>query len=169
MSDEKEFDEFKDRFVSDWKRARQAIEHEDNLIHYRLTWLWTSSLALFTPLVWSFTYYGGIQDPQVKDLISVVLYLIPPIGILLSIAVWSGVRAAQKQIRVVDTWWTQRLEGAQQETARHFALTGMSADMTLPSDTSCRGRWPQLGAYSSSPTAPQARGVSRPGLHGDEY
>ena len=130
MSNEKDFDEFKDRFVSDWKRARLAIEHEDNLIHHRMTWLWTSSLALFTPLVWSFTHYGEIpgqlQDPQVKELIFAVLYLIPPIGILLSVAVWGGIRAAQKQLRLIDDWWKKCLENAPEEKARHFALTGLS-------------------------------------------
>lgn len=40
-------DEFNDEFIVDGKRARSQIEHEDNLIDHRMTWLILSNTFLF--------------------------------------------------------------------------------------------------------------------------
>src|SRR4051812_45265106 len=42
-----EWDEFKSKACTDWKRVRTEIEHENSLINHRLVWLFTSQLFLF--------------------------------------------------------------------------------------------------------------------------
>jgi hypothetical protein len=103
----KEWDEFKSRPHADWKRVRGAIEHENNIINNRLTWLFTSQLILFGG------YFSLIQK-SIEEGIDIhdkafnqSLTILPFIGIGVSAVILVGIDAAIKQIHALDVWWSK--------------------------------------------------------------
>lgn len=101
-----EWDEFKNKPCSNWKRIRAAIEHENNLINHRLTWLFASQLILFGGF---FTIMQGLiakdlellQEPLFQSL----LLLFPIVGVSVSMIVLVSLYAATKQIGSLEDWW----------------------------------------------------------------
>jgi hypothetical protein len=92
-------DEFRDMRVTDWKRVRAAIEHENTLVNHRLTWLLTSQgflLAGFGAI-----YKSGLNT--IYDL--VILAIIAIAGIASSYRILIEIAAAHDQLSKLDQWW----------------------------------------------------------------
>lgn len=106
------WDEFRDDQVVDWKRARAVIEHENQLINHRITWLLVIQGALIT---WSGSQIGkvlGVEQcskisgcPQLGSLLPIAL-----IGALVSIFISLTLSQAEKQIQEAVRWWKIRIE-----------------------------------------------------------
>lgn len=108
------FNESQDRDYVDWKRVRSAIEHENTLVHYRLTWF--SSLQTFL-----FAAFGVILGLVFKDpsrtleasefefdyilVALIVIFVIIFLGMSTSVAIWRALLDARRQIRNLDCWW----------------------------------------------------------------
>lgn len=106
------WDELRDDQVVDWKRTRTVIEHENQLINHRITWLLILQGALIT---WSGRLIGQVlgveqctQDsicPELGSLLPIAL-----IGALVSIFISLTLSQAEKQIQEAVRWWTNRIE-----------------------------------------------------------
>lgn len=96
-----------EREVENWKRVRSAIEHENNLINNRLTWLFTGQGFLFTAFVLAFNVFNQLQCPnnEITFKYIVLSTIIALIGIAISVFVDNGVKAADAQIWGLDMWW----------------------------------------------------------------
>jgi hypothetical protein len=93
---EAEFDEFQDEYITDWKRARNLIEHEYELIHQRTTWLLITNAFLFTAFIIFIDNY------------KVYAILISVAGILISTCIMVAIRAAMRQLTRTEKWWVWR-------------------------------------------------------------
>ena len=88
-----------------WDVARAQIEHEDNLINHRLTWLLISNGFLFA----SFAAGAGQFQKESGNFLGYFLY--PCLGAIAVVAIvlcWIAKRIinlAIHQIDVVATWW----------------------------------------------------------------
>ena len=95
------YDESKDRATTDWKRIRQAIEHENTLVNHRLTWLLTSQGFLFAGFGLVFTHEKGFTElPSL-----LVLSVISAVGIALSVKTYMDIERAARQLSELDSWW----------------------------------------------------------------
>ena len=101
-----EWDEFKDKSCTDWKRVRSAIEHENNLTNHRLSWLFATQLFLFGGFA---TIFQGVinKDPKLlnEEFFQLVLSVFPLIGIVVCIIIFVSLHAAGKQIESLENWW----------------------------------------------------------------
>lgn len=61
-----ELDEFKNRALTNWKRARSVMEHENLLVNHRMTWFLMSQAALFTAFALLMQAYGGATAEVTK-------------------------------------------------------------------------------------------------------
>jgi hypothetical protein len=100
------FEESKDRDYADWKRIRLVIEHENTLVHHRLSWLLTSQTVLFAALAFIVTNWKPQPDQPIWDSPYVwLLILVGILGLVTSVLVWRGLIHAQQHIARVDRWW----------------------------------------------------------------
>jgi hypothetical protein len=101
-----EWDEFKTKSCANWKRIRAAIEHENNLINHRLTWLFASQLILFGGF---FTIMQSLITKDLKllqePLFQSLLLLFPIVGVSVSVIILVSLHAATKQIGSLEDWW----------------------------------------------------------------
>ncbi len=105
--------EFQDDQIVDWKRIRAVIEHENQLINHRITWLLVLQGALIT---WSGKLIAqvlGLEQcgpnqscPQLGSLLPVALF-----GSLVSIFISITLSQAEKLIQEAVEWWKDRVEG----------------------------------------------------------
>lgn len=93
---EVKFDEFHDQFITDWKRVRGLIEHEDELINQRTNWLLSTNAFLFAAFVISLKEHETLTP------------LIPVAGMLISTCIMIAIRAATKQLARAEAWWARR-------------------------------------------------------------
>jgi hypothetical protein len=98
-----EFDERTDRFISDWKRVRELIQHEDNLVNHRTQWLAAINAFLLTGY---FVSQSAVSIDADLKLFS--KFGIPLIGLIVSFAVKIALSAAMLQQREIVTWWGRR-------------------------------------------------------------
>jgi hypothetical protein len=88
-----------------WKIAREIIEHEDNLINHRYTWLLTLQGFMFTGLVIG---VGTLVNSEHKDhhyLIHALLIVLAFAGIIIPILMNSTLDAARRHNKAVSVWW----------------------------------------------------------------
>ncbi|MFN9638385.1 MAG: hypothetical protein ACK55D_16955 [Synechococcaceae cyanobacterium] len=105
------WDEFKDPAVVDWKCVRRLIEHEDQLVNQRITWL-LSSQSFLLLLIGAMMSLMGNQcaassvGSQFCQFLSADLMLLPPlIGMVTSAFTAITISQAERQSRVVTEWW----------------------------------------------------------------
>jgi hypothetical protein len=131
--------------MEDWKRVRDGIEHEDTLVNQRMSWMWTFNgflMAAFVLILSKFNELTGVAPAStpfvpaagrrlsagllpIDDLAQIFLLVIPVLGVVLCLSVWQGITAAMGQIRVLDSWWSERV--AQTKEAKHHPrLIGVS-------------------------------------------
>ncbi|MGX7004113.1 hypothetical protein [Caballeronia sp. KNU42] len=137
---EPEFSEFSDQFITDWKRARNLIEHEDELIHQRTTWLATINAFLFSGY-----FLGQKADTSTnfKSIAELLLWIIPLIGVCISASIMVGIVAAMRQLTIVRNWWQRRKADDPRNFAecpddcndlRHPPIVGFRGKHALPHD-----------------------------------
>ncbi|MGF6859204.1 hypothetical protein [Paraburkholderia sp. CI3] len=98
------FNESQDRDYADWKRIRLVIEHENTLVHHRLSWLLTSQTVLFAAL--AFIVSNWKPQPNIWTGPYVwLLILIAVLGFMTSLLVGRGLGHAQQHIARIDRWW----------------------------------------------------------------
>lgn len=93
------------QFLTQWKLVRSAIEHENTLKSHRVTWFLASQLFLFTGFTSIFV--EAIKNSILLGSLKVyaVLVIIFLMGIYVCILAWASLRAAQKMIVRLQTWW----------------------------------------------------------------
>jgi hypothetical protein len=119
------WDEFHDPEIVDWKRVRSSIEHENLLTNHRLTWLLSSQgilLAAFA-LVYQASFKAG-ENPINLGLVHIVLAVLAFTGILISLYLWVGLRAAYIQHNRLRDWWNNRPETV---CVRHPSICGQES------------------------------------------
>lgn len=123
------FDEYKDPFISDWKRVRGLIEHEDDLIDQRTRWLTTITAFLFAGF---YTIPGADVDEDLKLFAS---WALPAIGLIVSLAAKIAIGAAMRQLKRIAEWWSERKKSDPRNLAvspddvqdlRHPPIVGLS-------------------------------------------
>lgn len=102
---ELDFNEFTDPFVADWKRVRSLIEHEDELINQRTTWLLSVNAFLFTSF---FLSHKSDTTPDLAQLSTWLSLIIPLAGVSMSYAIMTGIVAAVNQLKRTENWWLWR-------------------------------------------------------------
>lgn len=134
------FDEYKDPFLADWKRVREQIAHEDELIHQRTTWLITINAFLFGGF---FLSQKGDAVDEFKTLADYFSWLIPLVGVALSWAAQVGIEAAMRQVKLISNWWIQRkrmdprnysIDPDDANNVRHPQLIGLASGKWLDHD-----------------------------------
>ena len=98
-----QFNEAADREYADWKRVRQAIEHENTLVNHRLTW---PVLKLQGFLFAAFGWNGYASESTATDGFT----LVPPtviciLGASISGLILTTLMDAKSQIGYLDCWW----------------------------------------------------------------
>lgn len=101
------FDEFKDQEYADWRRIRNAIEHENMLVNHRITWLLTSQAFLIAALVGVF---NEAQKPQgINEQWAWVFSLaIAVVSMIICLAIGRSLAEANFQLDHVDKWWYRK-------------------------------------------------------------
>ncbi len=82
--------------VSDLDRyrlVRQQIEHEDNLISQRLSWLLGSQSFLFTAYAISLNGPAQMHSKQFESTVNLLIVLLPVVAILSALLIWLAVLA----------------------------------------------------------------------------
>jgi hypothetical protein len=101
--------EHNDAEIVDWKRVRSSIEHENTLTNHRLTWLLTSQGFLLGAFALLFQASGKNDvPPDFKPFYPSVLASIAFTGIMVSLYLRLGLRAAQMQHDRLRDWWEAR-------------------------------------------------------------
>jgi hypothetical protein len=107
-----------------YKLARAQIEHENTLVSHRITWFLTLQGFLFTAV---FLTAAGLLDPNKAAMdpigrryLAVAIGMLCLVGIGSSVACFLLVRAAYKQIDVVNSWW----KGREARAAKFPLITG---------------------------------------------
>lgn len=104
--------EFSNPRLVNWRRVRGLIEHENNLVHNRITWLFTSHIALLSAfaalaailfnknsviILGDFSFNTGI--------VVVPIFFISLLGVAFSFNTYSNIAAAHQQIDRATRWW----------------------------------------------------------------
>ena len=134
------FDEFKDRNITDWKRVRGALEHENLLIDQRFTWLLVTQGFLFTATGAIYKSYIDTK-PNRTDVLhqpefllvlianrtdvlhqhEFLLVLIAVLAMVLCVFLWRGMAAARLQHGVLANWWREQ---EKLELGKHPSISG---------------------------------------------
>lgn len=88
-----------------YRLVRQQIEHEDNLVSQRLSWLLGSQSFLFTAYAISLNGPAQIRTKPYESTVSMLILLLPLVSILSALLIWLAVLAG--------TWTMYKLR-------RHF-------------------------------------------------
>lgn len=94
------YSENHNRELVDWKRARAAIEHENLLVHHRMTWLISSHTGLFA--------VAGViiaNKSALNLLFNPLLLVVSLLGFLFSFNVFVNMRRADIQGGRITKWW----------------------------------------------------------------
>ena len=91
--------------LSQWKLVRSAIEHENTLINYRISWLLATQLFLFA--VFSSIFVEAIKNDKLfnSTKVYIAFTIISSIGFYVCILAWASLCAAQKMINRLRDWW----------------------------------------------------------------
>lgn len=97
------WDEFHDDEIVDWKRIRALIEHENQLINHRMTWLLLLQAALFS--VTESSLIRMLKEGRTDD--TIVIMPAALIGFLVSLFITLTISQAEKLIHESVSWWKQ--------------------------------------------------------------
>jgi hypothetical protein len=91
--------------LSQWKLVRSAIEHENTLINYRISWLLATQLFLFA--VFSSIFVEAIKNEKLfmSTKVYIAFAIITSIGFYVCILALASLCAAQKMINRLRDWW----------------------------------------------------------------
>lgn len=98
------FDEFKDRRFADWRRVRLAIEHENTLIHHRITWLLTSQGFIIAVLGAVFNEAQKTQGLNLQHA-GLLTFLLSLVSVLICRAIAKSLGEADIHLENLDKWW----------------------------------------------------------------
>ena len=117
------WNETEDRFIVDWKRIRSQIEHEDQLINNRMTWLLQSQALLFTGFALTLSTISK-EEPNSDFMIlgKWLFTILPLVGLSICLTVGRVVDAALCQIKNIHDWWEARAK--QDEEKHHPPIIG---------------------------------------------
>ncbi|MGZ4815282.1 MAG: hypothetical protein ACXVZV_07730 [Terriglobales bacterium] len=76
-----------------YRLVRQQIEHEDNLISQRLSWLLGSQSFLFTAYAISLNGPSVIRSKALESTVILLILLLPLVSILSALLIWLAVLA----------------------------------------------------------------------------
>jgi len=79
--------------LDQYRLVRQQIEHEDNLVSQRLSWLLGSQSFLFTAYAISLNGPVQIRTKPYESTISLLILLLPLVSILSALLIWLAVIA----------------------------------------------------------------------------
>jgi hypothetical protein len=102
------WDEFHDEEIVDWKRCRLAIEHENQLVNHRLSWMFASQGFLFAAFgaIWNSWKYSASTKASTETITSVaILTIICLVGIAVCAGIQMSVLEAEMQLASLDKWW----------------------------------------------------------------
>jgi hypothetical protein len=107
------FDEFKDRDFADWRRLRNAIEHENTLTNHRMTWFFVSQGFLLAAYSSIFTNWATpdasthTSEPvrAVQQLYPFLLVVVALLGGTMCAVTLRSLTLASEQIQRLDNWW----------------------------------------------------------------
>jgi hypothetical protein len=85
--------------VEQYRIVREQIEHEDNLISQRLSWLLASQAFLFTG--YAITLNGPVQlhSQRYEHHVGLLLLVLPIIGIVTALLIWIAILAGLSAMR----------------------------------------------------------------------
>lgn len=121
-----------------YKLFRERIEHEDNLIVQRLSWLVASQAFLFT--AYAITTNGlSAVDPRVasvyQEQVGLLFRLIPTVAISVALLIDVSILAALRAIRQLRRLYQVRATSVDMppiQTGATTRLLGLSAPLLLP-------------------------------------
>jgi hypothetical protein len=111
------WDEFKDKEFANWKRVRLAIEHENLLTNHRVTWLLSTQGFIFAAFFVAYGTPTRIPSPnpptETPTLTNYepILVILAIMGIVISLWLATGIRAAAQQHDHLVKWWKQQFSG----------------------------------------------------------
>jgi len=129
------WDEFHDPEVVNWKRCRSVIEHENNLVNHRLSWLFASQGVLYGAYgvllnIWK-NPSDSAKDVQLPPIFyPALLVTITLVGMLACLAIHNSITGAQKSMDELDRWWYN--EGCEYENDDHRLKTRKTRDAKHP-------------------------------------
>jgi len=86
--------------LDQYRMVRQQIEHEDNLVNQRLSWLLSSQSFLFTAYAISLNGPAIIRSKTLESTVGLLIVLLPLVAILsallIGLTVWAGMWTMQK-------------------------------------------------------------------------
>lgn len=117
---------------------RNRIEHEDNLVMQRLSWLMASQSFLFTAyaiVTSNLTTAAAISANVHLHHLVTLSHIIPVVGLLNSFLIFVSILAALKAIRELRRRYErqpQPLQAIRLQTSRTVRWAGLSAPLLLP-------------------------------------
>jgi hypothetical protein len=125
--DDPDWDEFHDIEITNWKRVRSAMEHENELVNHRLTWLLSSQAFLFAAFALTFQASTKLDvKPDQKVFYQFVLAGFAFIGILVGLYIQRPLRTAEIQHDKLRDWWNKSIEENPDRNVRHPPICGES-------------------------------------------
>jgi hypothetical protein len=116
------WDESKDKQIVNWKRARLAIEHENSLTNYRVTWLLSAQGFLLAAYMLVFTTTTKRNFDEIKAVQSqFVLLAIVIAGVFISFFLARGLKTAHDQHNTIRDWWYKQVR---KDDPAHFPICG---------------------------------------------
>ena len=99
--------------IERYRLVRQQIEHEDNLVSQRLSWLLGSQSFLFTAYAISLNGPTQIRSKQLETHLGLLLLILPLVSIISAFLIWMAVLAG--------TWTMYKLRRSyEREFVRFF-------------------------------------------------
>jgi hypothetical protein len=98
--------------LTQWRLVRSAIEHENTLKSHRVTWFLATQLFLFTGFTSIFV--EAVKTDYLFQSLKVyaALVIVFLMGTYVCILAWANLRAAQKMITRLQSWWLIHCHGA---------------------------------------------------------
>ncbi len=121
-----------------YRLVRERLEHEDELIVQRLSWLVASQSFLFTAYA---VTLNGLQGPRggvFADQLMHLYRLIPAVGVLSCSLIYTGIIAAVIAVHLLRRAFDARIKDEASlgvppiQTARPLRLLGQAAPLSLP-------------------------------------
>ncbi len=119
------WDEYHDDEIVDWKRVRALIEHENQLINHRITWLLALQAALVT--LTGSNLVSLLKEGRAEDVFSIMPVAL--IGFLVSLFITLALSQAERLIHETVEWWHDtRLAGSRPSSDKYHPSLFPSLD-----------------------------------------
>jgi hypothetical protein len=95
--------------VEQYQVVRSQIEHEDNLVSQRLSWLLASQAFLFT--AYAITLNGPVQlhYQAYESHVRLLIVLLPLVGIISALLIWASILAGIAAMKKLKSDFEQRV------------------------------------------------------------